>query len=167
MELEWGMLHQPETPETEAVSGANAALKSPFTVCNSTDVSNPFLRLYFSRGNRLCRKLEHRCFLTLQQVSQQHHLPVGKFQRIMMRSRVVLVDLPKDGRRVIDDLHLPAKQPEAAAPYRSGEGKLRPRKNANRRIGILQCSKPAWALKEWVLSFSPTLAGRDLTLCKL
>jgi hypothetical protein len=30
---------------------------------------------YFRRCGRLCRKLEHRCFLTLHQVSQQHHLP--------------------------------------------------------------------------------------------
>ena len=33
--------------------------------------------------------------LTLPQISQQDHLPIGKFQRIMMRSRVVLVDLPE------------------------------------------------------------------------
>ena len=62
----------------------------------STDVWNPFLGFDFRRCNRLCRKLEHRCFLTFKQVSQQHHLPVGKFQCIMMRSRVVLVDLQGD-----------------------------------------------------------------------
>ena len=36
-----------------------------------------------------------------------NNLMFGKFQRIMMCSRVVLVDLPKDGRRVFD--HLPSR----------------------------------------------------------
>ena len=49
----------------------------------------------FGRGNWLRRELEHRCFLALEQVSQQHHSPVRKFQGIMMGSRVVLIDLPK------------------------------------------------------------------------
>ena len=65
-------------------------------------MSNPFLGFYFSRGDGLRRKLEHRCFLTLPQISQQDHLLIGKLQRIMMGVWVVLVDLPKDGCRVID-----------------------------------------------------------------
>src|ERR1700681_4195618 len=72
------------------------------TLCNSTDVWNPFLGFYFSRGNRLRRKLKHRCFLICKHVGQQRHLAVRKFQRIMMCSRVLLVDLPKDGCRVIE-----------------------------------------------------------------
>ena len=105
-------------PQKEAAS----SMKRPKeTVCKSTDVRNPFLGFDFRRCNRLRRKLKHRCFLTLQQVSQQHHLPVRKFQRIMMSSRVVLVDLPKDGCRVIEHLALPPKQPAWATPYRSGK----------------------------------------------
>jgi hypothetical protein len=96
----------------------------------------------FGCCNRLRRKLEHRCFLTFPQVSQQDHLPIGKFQRIMMRSRVVLVDLPKDGRRVFDHSWLPRKQTASAAPYRCGEGKFRPRKNADCCIAIFGRSKP-------------------------
>ena len=91
-------------PQKEAAS----SMKRPKeTVCKSTDVRNPFLGFYFRRGNRLRRKLKHRCFLTLKQISQQHHLPIRKFQSIMMRSRVVLVDLPEDGRRVIEDHAFP------------------------------------------------------------
>jgi hypothetical protein len=100
------------------------------------------LVFHFGRCNMVCRKLEHRCFLTLPQISQQDHLPIGKFQRIMMRSRVVLVDLPKDGRRVFDHSRLPRKQTASAAPYRSREGKFCSRKNANRRLGIFRRSKP-------------------------
>ena len=134
----------------------------------STDVRNPFLGFYFGRCNRLRRKLEHRCFLTLQQVSQEYHLPIGKFQRIMMGSRVVLIDLPKDGRRVIEDLRFPTEPPASAAPYRSGEGKFCSRKNANRRVAIFRRSKARVpVMKCCVLSFSPTLAGRDFTFCKL
>ena len=47
--------------------------------CQSTDVSNPFLGFCFGGCNGLRWKLQHRCFLTLQQVSQQHHSSVGKF----------------------------------------------------------------------------------------
>ena len=57
--------------------------------CKS-DVRNPFLGLGLSSGNRLRRKLKHRCFLTFKQIRQQHHQPIGKFQRIMMCARVVL-----------------------------------------------------------------------------
>jgi hypothetical protein len=114
----------------------------PNSGCQSTDVSNRFLGFCFSGCNGLRWKLEHCCFLTLQQVSQQHHSSVGKFQRIMMRSRVVLSDLPKGGRRVFDYYHLPSEQTAWAAPYRSRECKLCSRKNTNRRIDIFRRSKP-------------------------
>jgi hypothetical protein len=109
--------------------------------CQSTDVSKRFLGFFFSGCNGLRWKLEHLCFLTLQQVSQQHHSSVGKFQRIMMRSRVVRSDLPKGGRRVFDYYHPPSEQTAWAAPYRSREGKLCSRKNTNRRIDIFRRSK--------------------------
>jgi hypothetical protein len=126
---------------------AASSMKRPKeTLCNSTDISNPFLGLYFSRGDGLRRKLEYRCFLTFKHVSQQHRLPVWKFQRIVMGSRVVLVDLPKDGHRVLEHLRHPAEQPAAyAAPYRGCKGKLCSWKNANRRVGIFRCSEPARA----------------------
>jgi hypothetical protein len=75
-------------------------------------------------------------------VSQQHDSSVGKFQRIIMRSRVVLIDLPKGGRLVIEYYHLPSEQTAWAAPYRGREGKLCSRKNTNRRSGIFRGSKP-------------------------
>ena len=90
--------------------GATSSMKQPKeTFCKSTDVRNP-LGFYLGHRARLRRKLEHRCFLTFNQVGQQHHLAVRKFQRIVMRSRVVLVDLPKDGRRVIEGTRFPTEQ---------------------------------------------------------
>src|SRR4029077_9261410 len=101
-------------PQKEAAS----SMKRPKeTLCNSTDVSNPLLGFYFSRGDGLRWKLEHRCFLTHQQVSQQYLLPVGKFQRIMMCSRVLLVDLPKDRGRVIEGTRFPTEQAARPTPY--------------------------------------------------
>ena len=53
----------------------------------STDVGGPFLILRFGRSRRLCRKLQHCRFLALHHVRQENHLPIGKFQRIMMWAR--------------------------------------------------------------------------------
>ena len=52
--------------------------------CESADVCDPFLGLCLGCGNRLCRKLEHCCFLTFKHVSQSHDLSIWKFQRIVM-----------------------------------------------------------------------------------
>jgi hypothetical protein len=107
---------------------------------------NPFLGLYIRCCDGLRRKLEHLCFLTFQQSSQHYQLPIGKFQGIMMCSRVVLVDLPKDGRRVFDYLPSPIEcATMSVTAYRSGEGEFCPRKNANRRVAILRRSKPSRA----------------------
>jgi hypothetical protein len=89
-------------------------------------VCDPFLGLRLGCGSRLYRKLEHCCFLTFAHVSQAHDLAVRKFQRIMMHTRLVLVDLPEDGRRVIDGCtRLPAKQLVPPTPYLLGKGELR------------------------------------------
>jgi hypothetical protein len=126
-------------PQKEAAS----SMKRPKeTLCNSTDVRNPFFGFYFSRGDGLRRKLEHRCFLSFKQVGQQHHLALGKFQRIVMRSRDVLVDLPKDGRRVIEGTRFPTEQAVRPTTYGFGKRKLCSRENANRCIAIFRRSKP-------------------------
>src|SRR5262249_20636974 len=99
--------------------------------CESADVRDPFLSLRLGCGSGLCRKLEHCCLLTFEHVSEEHHLPVWKFQRIMVCPRVVLVDLPEDGSRVIDCIRFPPKQPALPTPHLLGKGELRSRKNTN------------------------------------
>jgi len=113
--------------------------------CESADVRDPFLGLRLGCGSGLCRKLEHCCFLTFKYVGQQHGLPVWKFQRIMMRMRVVLVDLPEDGRRVIDCTRFPAERAARPTTYFPGKGKLRSRKNTNCCVGIFRRSEPTSA----------------------
>ena len=58
----------------------------------------------------MSRKLKHCCCLTFRQVRQKLNVPVGKFQCVMVCARLAFVDLPKDGRGVLDCFHFPAKQ---------------------------------------------------------
>src|SRR5712691_11667629 len=45
---------------------------------------------------RLCRKLKHRCLLTLMQVRQENKRAIRKFECVVMHLWYVLVDLSKD-----------------------------------------------------------------------
>src|SRR6516225_10356922 len=63
----------------------------------------------------------------------------------MMRSRVVLVDLPEDGRRVVNCTRFPAEQTARPTTYRSGKGEFRSWKNTNCQAGIFRCGKTASA----------------------
>ena len=147
---------------------ANEGGPNTRAACESADVRHPFLGLCLGCGSGLRRKLEHCCFLTFNQVSQEHDLPVWKLQRIMMRSRLILVDLPEDGRRVIDCFQFQPKNPlgryltslakASSVPGRTQTAVLASPGAANPRVPVL---------KLWVVSLSPTLAGRDFTLCKL
>ena len=125
-------------PQKEAAS----SMKRPKeTLCYSTDVSNPFLGYCVSGCSRLRWKLEHRYFLTCRHVGQQCHLAVRKFQRIMMCARVLLVDLPKDGGRVLEGTRFPTEQAARPTTYGFGKCKFCSWKNANRRVGIFRRSE--------------------------
>jgi len=126
----------------------------------SADVRDPFLGFRLGCACGLRRKLEHCCSLALTHVRQAHNLPVWKFQRIMMCVRLVLVDVPEDGRRVIDCIHFPAEQPARPTTYRSGEGELRSRKNANCCAGIFWRSEPYSASIEVIGGWSVANFGR-------
>ena len=121
-----------------------------------------------SCGSGLCRKLEHCCFRTFEHVSEEHDLPISKLQPIMMSSRVLLVDLPGNGGRVIDCIRLSSQTASSVAPHLLAKGELRSRKNTNCCPDFIRRSKPSGAvLNLWVVSLSSAPAGRDLTLCKL
>src|SRR5215475_10312854 len=62
----------------------------------SPDIGDAFLSFHLSRGRRLGGKLKHSCFLAFEQIGQEHHLAIRKFERIVMHPRLVLVDLPED-----------------------------------------------------------------------
>src|SRR4051812_10858329 len=81
----------------------------------SADVRDPFLRLRLGGGSWLSGKLKHCCSLTFIQVRQKLNVPVGKFQRVVVCVRLVFVNLPKDGRGVLDCFHFPAKHANSHA----------------------------------------------------
>jgi hypothetical protein len=117
----------------------------------------------------LRRKLEHRCYLALQQVSQQHHPAIREFQRIVMRVQVVLIDLSKDGCRVIDATRFSSRASRAADNLPLWQMQVRfPEEHKLRRSHLSGAAKLRLpVMKSRVVSLSPTLAGRDLTVCKL
>jgi hypothetical protein len=56
----------------------------------------------------LCRKLKHRCLLTLEYVCQENTGAIRKFERVVMHPRLVLVDLPEDRRLGFYYFHPPS-----------------------------------------------------------
>jgi hypothetical protein len=48
------------------------------------------------------RQLQDRRALTLAQASQQHDLPAGELQRIVMNMRLIHIDLPEAGDLLLD-----------------------------------------------------------------
>jgi hypothetical protein len=94
---------------------------------------------------------------------------VWKPQGIMMCPGLMLVDLPAHAGSEVDRSYSTAKQsPSRLAFNLAGKRELRSRKNTPCCRGILRGANPRVpVLKCRVFSFSPTLAGRDFTLCKL
>src|SRR5215475_2683693 len=106
----------------------------------SADVHDARLGLCLSWRLRLCRKLKHRCLLTLMQVRQENKRAIRKFERVMMHLWYVLVDLSKDRRS--GAYCSPAKETGRRTYHLRGKGELRSGKDADRRCGILRCGKP-------------------------
>src|SRR6202050_5826181 len=68
----------------------------------SAHVSDALLGIHLSRGRWLRRWLQYCCGLIFVQVRQQHGAAIRKFERIVMDGGLVLVNLAKDGRLVVD-----------------------------------------------------------------
>src|SRR5215467_4409284 len=88
----------------------------------------------------LCRKLKHRCLLTLMQVRQENKCAIRKFECVVMHLWYVLIDLSKDRRS--GAYCSPAKETGRRTYHLRGKGELRSGKNADRRCRILRCGKP-------------------------
>ena len=71
----------------------------------SADVGDSLLGFRFRRVSGLRRKLQHCRFLAFHQIGQKHHFPIRELQRIMMRPRLFLVDLPEDSGRVVNGFY--------------------------------------------------------------
>src|SRR5438128_11638108 len=80
---------------------------------------------------RLCRKLKHRCLLTLMQVRQENKRAIGKFECVVMHLWYVLVDLSKDRRS--GAYCSPAKETGRRTYHLHGNRELCSGKTAHRR----------------------------------
>ena len=63
----------------------------------SARIGDALLGFFLDRCCRLCWELKYRSLLTVAKHRQQDDAPVRKFKRIMVRPRLFLVDLTKDG----------------------------------------------------------------------
>jgi hypothetical protein len=106
----------------------------------SAHVSDAPLGYFLGWRFWLCRKLKHRCLLTLDEFGQQDGLPIWKLERVMMHPRHVFVDLPKDRRPGLYCFHPPGKEAKGsrAAFHFLGKSKLCSRKNAHRRCTVIR-----------------------------
>src|SRR5437762_7447377 len=75
----------------------------------SSDKGNTRLRIYVRWRLRLRRKLEHQSLLTLCKIGQENNLSIRKFERIVVRTRLVFVDLPKNRGLSCYCLYLPTE----------------------------------------------------------
>jgi hypothetical protein len=68
------------------------------------------LGLSFNSGLWLRWQLQNRGLLALTQCCQEHNPAIWKFQRIVMRRNLILVDLPKDRCLMLDHFTAPGNQ---------------------------------------------------------
>src|SRR6266536_5798047 len=124
----------------DILEGRRYRLMPPSCPTTSADIQDARLDLCLSWRLRLCRKLKHRCLLTLMQVRQENKRAIREFECVVMHLWYVLVDLSKDRRpRAYCS---PAKETGRRTYHLRGKGELRSGKNADRRCGILRRSKP-------------------------
>jgi hypothetical protein len=108
------------------------------------------LSFFLGGSCRLRWKLKNRCFLTVAKIGQQDDAPIWEFERVMMRSRLFLVDLSKD----CDCLTNGLSSSGCGQSYLLEKGKLCSRKKADGRRRIFGCGEPA-------------RAGPEISRCKL
>ena len=143
------------------------------TMCSqrkrSTGVGDTLLRRFIRQGRRLRRQLQHGRLLSLGEKGQEDDLSVRKFQRIMVRLRVVLCRLA--GRWLSYDQSFSSSN-DGKAECRNGD--MAGKRNLRTRQDTNRCLESSWAEnprvpvpKLRVVILSPTLAGRDCTACRL
>src|SRR5258708_28400136 len=127
----------------------------------SADVGDAVLGFRFASGLGLRWKREDSCFLPFAEPRQQHDLAIGELERVMMNVKHALVDLAKDRNGVA----------RIATKHEGGFVS-----NASSVPGSMQTATEQSSVaanprvpvpKLCVTSFSPTLAGRVRTLCRL
>jgi hypothetical protein len=124
------------------------------------------LLLRFARDAGRGGQLQHRRPLALAQTGDQHDLPVGEFQGVVVRVRAVHVDLPESSHLIskVPELHVwqqPAKR--MVALYLALDATSVPGRRHTATFGSPMAAKPRVRKSNFVVtSLSPTFAGRDV-----
>jgi hypothetical protein len=109
---------------------------------------------------RLRRQLQNARRLALSQQCEQHDGPVGKLESIVMRGRLVFVDLAEDRRLMIDGLGLPISGPAGKQATWPAKASSVPGIKHTAVPTSLTSAKPRVPVpKSRVTSLSPTFAG--------
>ena len=116
--------------------------------------------------------MQHNCVLTLTELGEQHNLPVGELECVVMHVRLILLDLPEPCH------FFPNLSPGLQARKETKsmlvfdlflECDLRAGKKAYCYSWLLDSREATVRvlLNFVVTSLSPTFAGRDATRCRL
>jgi hypothetical protein len=108
-------------------------------------VSHVPLGLSFNGSLRFRRQLQNGRLLALKQSCQERDPAIRKFQRIVMRRNLLLVDLPKDRCLMLDYLIAPGYQARRQAFNLFSKGQLCSRKDADRYVHVFGCCEPSRA----------------------
>jgi len=132
----------------------------------SADVGDALLGFRLGSGLGQRGKREDSCVLTFIEPRQQHDLAIGKFERVMIGVKHALVDLAKDRNGVAG---IGWKHERGVILDWPLERQFGTRKYADSHRTIFRRGESSCApvRKSCVTSFSPTLAGRVRTLCRL
>src|SRR6201989_3391925 len=103
--------------------------------------AHAFLRLRLFLRRRLCRELQHGCFMTLAQECQEQRLSVGQFERVVVL-RLIAVDLTENCRLML------GRPASTIHRYFRIEGEFRAGQHADRGPGIARSGEPAGAGSE-------------------
>jgi hypothetical protein len=92
----WDRSYDGDVASKSQLLCGNGRLRSAAILSNSADIGCAPLGFRFYGGLGFCRQLKNSGLLTLTQRRQEHDLPIGKLQGVVMSGNFVFVDLPKD-----------------------------------------------------------------------
>src|SRR5262245_52295024 len=131
----------------------------------SANVGDALLGFCLGSALGLRGEREDSCVLPFAEPRQQHELAIGELERVMIGVKRALVDLAKDRNGVA---RIGTKHEGGLIFDWRLEREFRTRKYADSHRTILWCANPRVPVpKLYVTSFSPALAGRVRTLCRL
>jgi hypothetical protein len=107
----------------------------------SADVSRSRLLLNLGAGRGLGRKLQHGRKLFLREACQQDSMTIRKFNRVVMGTGGLFIDLPENRRRIPHAPPWPAEEAAVCDKQSVGKSDFGSRQKANRHFQAFWCSE--------------------------